>query len=117
MTLSGKRAGRGEVVADPAPYTSVRSAFLLPGFHDDADIAECALDERLEQLQRQFAAASRAASRARIEVELLEARDDIHPHILAQAKRQRVAAETRSEQLLKAIDALEDRLETRGGYD
>jgi len=117
MTLSGQYAGRGEVVADPAPYTSTRSAFLLPGLHEDADIAECALDERLEQLQRQFAAASRAASRARCEVELLEVRDDIHPHILAQAKRQRVAAETRSEQLLKAIDALEDRLETREGYD
>ena len=47
----------------------------------------------------------------------LEARDDIHPHILAQARRQRAAAETRSEQLLRAIDALEDRLERREEFD
>jgi hypothetical protein len=62
-------------------------------------------------LQRLYAAASRAASRSKFEADLLEKRDDIHPHILAQAKRQRVAAETRSAQLLRAIDALEDRLE------
>lgn len=104
-------------MTDPAPYTYARSASLLPGLHEASDIAECALDERLEQLQRMFAAASRAASRARFELELLEVRDDIHPHILAQARRQRAAAETRSEQLNKAIDVLEDRLERREEYE
>jgi ribosome-associated translation inhibitor RaiA len=104
-------------VSDPASNMDARFAFLLPGFHDAADIAECALDERLEQLQRQFAAASRAASRARFELESLEVRDDIHPHILAQARRQRAAAETRSEQLIMAIDALEDRLQRREEYE
>ena len=58
-----------------------------------------------------YAAASRAASRARFELELLEKRDDINPNILEQARRQRAAAETRSQQLLRVIDALEDRLE------
>ena len=80
-------------------------------FHDDVDVAECALDEQLEQLQRHYAAASRAASRARFEIELLEKRDDIPAHILEQARRQRAAAETRCARLLRAIDALEDRLE------
>ena len=79
-------------------------------FGDAADVAECALDEQLEQLQRQYAAACRAASRAKFEVELLEKRDDINAHILEQARRQRSAAETRSFQLQKAIDALEERL-------
>jgi len=32
-------------------------------------------------------------------------------HMLAQAQRQRAAAETRSAQLLRAIDALEERIE------
>ncbi len=104
-------------MTDPARSTYASSAFLPPGFQEAADIAECALDERLEQLQRQFAAATRAASRARFELELLEVRDDIHPHILAQAQRQRAAAETRSEQLLNAIDALEDRLDLREEYE
>jgi len=74
-------------------------------------VAECALDEQLEQVQRRFAAATRAAARARFELELLEQRDDINPNILEQARRQRAAAETRSIQLLRAMDALEDRLE------
>jgi hypothetical protein len=47
-------------------------------FQHDFDVAECALDDHLEQLQRQYASAVRAASRAR---------------------------------LIRAIDALEDRLE------
>lgn len=90
-----------------------RSVFLPGGYGDFTDVAECALDEQLEMLQRQYAAASRAAARVKFEVEMLEARDDIHAHILEQAKRQRAAAETRSAQLLMAIDALEDRLDRR----
>jgi hypothetical protein len=80
-------------------------------FHEVMDVADCALDERLEQLQRQYAAATRAASRATFELELLEKRDDIHPHILAQARQQRNAADTRCLRIMRAIDALEDRLE------
>jgi len=80
-------------------------------FQDDVDVAECALDEQLEQLQRHYATASRAASRARFEIELLEKRDDVPAHLLAQVKRQRAAAETRCARLLTAIEALEDRLE------
>lgn len=88
-----------------------RAAFVPAEFLHDVDVAECALDEQLEQLHRQYAAASRAASRARFELELLEARDDIHAHVLAQARRQRAAAETRCARLVRAIDALEERLE------
>ena len=80
-------------------------------FQDDTDVAECALDEQLEQLQRHYATASRAASRARFEIELLEKRDDIPEGLLAHAKRQRAAAETRCTRLLTAIEALEERLE------
>ena len=80
-------------------------------FQDDVDIAECALDEQLEQMQRHYAAASRAASRARFEVELMEKRDDIPGYIINQARRQRAAAETRCTRLLSAIEGLEDRLE------
>jgi hypothetical protein len=92
-------------------FADVRGAFLSVEFNDVADVAECALDEQLEQLQRHYAAASRAAAKAHIEVERLEARDDISPHVLALAQRQRAAAQTRSTRLLTAIDALEDRLE------
>lgn len=92
-------------------FAASRAGHAFPEFHDVTDVADCALDEQLEQLQRLYAAASRAASRAKFELELLAKRDDIHPNILAQAKRQRAAAETRSAQLLRAIDALEDRLE------
>ena len=88
--------------------------FTTAGFQDDIDVAECALDEQLEQLHRQYAAASRAASRARFELELLEARDDIHANVLAQARRQRAAADTRCTRLMSAIDALEARLERVG---
>ena len=80
-------------------------------FQDDVDVAECALDEQLEQLQRHYATATRAASRARFEIELLEKRDDIPEHVLAHARRQRAAAETRCTRLLTAIEALEERLE------
>ena len=92
---------------NPAP------TFVTREFHEIIDVAECALDEHLELLQRQYAAASRAASRARIEVEQLEQRDDIHANVIAQARRQRAAAETRSQQLMRAIDALEDRRDCR----
>ena len=78
------------------------------------DVAECALDEQLESLQRCHAAAVRAAARARCDVELLESRDDIHPNILTQAQRQRAAAERRSAELQRALDTLEDRLERKG---
>ena len=94
-----------------ASLTDSTSSFIPAEFQELVDVAECALDEQLELLQRRYAAASRAASRSRFEFELLEQRDDIHPHILEQARRQRVAAESRSLQLLRAIDALEDRLE------
>jgi hypothetical protein len=94
-----------------ASYLDTRSTYVPAEFQYDFDVAECALDEQLEQLQRQHATAVRAASRARFELELLEGRDDIHPHVISQAKRQRVAAETRSERLTRAIDALEERLE------
>ena len=99
---------------NPSSYLDSRAAFIPPEFHEIVDVAEYALDEQLEQMQRRYAAASRAASRARFEVELLEKRDDIHPNILEQARRQRAAAETRSQQLLRAIDALEDRLDYPG---
>jgi len=100
-------------VRDSISFTNARWTFMPGGFGDLTDVAECALDEQLEQLQRKYAAASRAAARAKFEVELLEQRDDIHAHILDQAKRQRAAAETRSGQLLQVIDALEDRLENK----
>jgi len=87
------------------------SGFVPTQFQDDVDVAECALDEQLEQMHRQYAAASRAASRARFEVELLEKRDDVPEYLIAQARRQRAAAETRCTRLLTAIEALEDRLE------
>ena len=91
------------------------SSFIPPAFHEElVDVADCALDEQLESLQRCFAAAARAASKARYDVELLESRDDIHPHILAQAQRQRGAAERRSQELMRAIDALEDRMKEKG---
>ena len=80
-------------------------------FQDDVDVAGCALDEQLEQLQRHYAAASRAVSRSRFEIDLLETRDDAPAHLLANARRQRAAAETRCTRLLTAIEALEDRLE------
>lgn len=88
-----------------------RGGFVPVEFLDDTDVAECALDEQLEQLQRHYAAASRAASRARFELELLERRDDIPENVIAQARRQRTAAETRCARLVRAIDALEARLE------
>jgi septal ring factor EnvC (AmiA/AmiB activator) len=94
-----------------ASYLDSRASYLPLEFQYDFDVAECALDEQLEQLQRQAAAATRASVNARFELELLEKRADIHPHVIAQAKRQRAAAETRCERLTRAIDALEERLE------
>jgi septal ring factor EnvC (AmiA/AmiB activator) len=87
------------------------SSFAPTQFQEDIDVADCALDEQLEQWQRHYAAAARAASRARFEIDLLEKRDDIPEHLINQAKRQRAAAETRCARLLSAIEALEDRLE------
>jgi hypothetical protein len=86
-------------------------SFVPTQFQDDIDVAGCALDEQLEQMQRHYASASRVASRARIEIETLEKRDDIPEFMIDQARRQRAAAETRCERLLTAIEALEDRLE------
>jgi hypothetical protein len=94
-----------------ASYLDTRTTYVPAEFQHDFDVAECALDEQLEQLQRHYATAIRAASRARFELELLERRTDIHPHVIAQARRQRAAAEIRGERLMRAIDALEERLE------
>jgi hypothetical protein len=93
---------------NPSAYTP---AYVLSEFQETVDVASCALDEQLEQLHRRYAAASRAASKSRFELELLESRDDVHAHVISQAKRQKVAAETRAAQLLRQIDALEDRME------
>jgi hypothetical protein len=82
-------------------------------FQDDVDVAECALDEQLEQLQRQYATACRAAARARAEIEVFERRDDIPVHMINQAKRQHAAAETRCVRLLIALECLECRLENQ----
>jgi len=95
-----------------ASYLESRATYVPAEFQHDFDVAECALDEQLEQLQRQYASASRAAARARFELELLEKRGDVHAHVIAQAKRQRSAADTRCARLLRAIDALEERLES-----
>jgi hypothetical protein len=94
-----------------ASYLDSRATYVPAEFQHDFDVAECALDEQLEQLQRQYASASRAAARARFELELLEKRDDINPNVLVQARRHRSAADTRCARLLRAIDALEERLE------
>ena len=94
-----------------ASYLDSTASYVPAEFQHDFDVAECALDEQLEHLQRQYATAIRAASRARFEVDLLEKRLDIHPHVIAQAKRQRAAADTRCQRLIRAIDALEERLE------
>jgi hypothetical protein len=114
---SAMRTRQGEIVREPNSFTDTQTGFIPAEFREIVDVAECALDEHLELLQRQCAAATRAASRARFEVELLEQRDDIHPHVLSQAQRQRSAAEIRSQQLLRAMDALEDRLELRSEED
>lgn len=92
-------------------FADSRGAFVPTEFQDLTDVAQCALDDQLEQLQRQYAASNRAAARSRFELEVLERRDDIPEHIVAHARRQRAAAETRSARLLSAIDALEGRVE------
>jgi hypothetical protein len=88
-----------------------RHAYVPTEFHEVTDIAECALDDQLEQLQRQYASASRAVSSTRLELELLENRGDASVAQLAYARQQQAAAETRSFRLLNALEALEDRLE------
>ena len=92
-------------------YLDSRATYVPAEFQHDFDVAECALDEQLEQLQRQYASAVRAAASASFELELLEKRTDIPAHLVAHARRQRSAAEIRSERLMRAIDALEERLE------
>jgi hypothetical protein len=92
-------------------YLDSRATYVPAEFQHDFDVAECALDEQLEHLQRQYASAIRAATRARFELEMLERAGDVQYHLVAQAKRQRAAAETRSARLMRAIDALEERLE------
>jgi len=87
------------------------SAYLPTQFQEDIDVAACALDEQLEQLQRHYAAACRASARARIEIELLEKRDDIPEHLLNHARRQHAAADNRCARLLCTIEGLEERLE------
>jgi len=91
---------------------SLTSAVYVPTHFDEViDTAGCAVDDQLERLQRQFAAASRAADNARIELELLEMRDDIPVNVLTQARRQQAAAQTRNARLRRAIIALESRTE------
>jgi chromosome segregation ATPase len=104
-------AGTGAVVRNSSVSQGYTPEFVSSQFQDDVDVAECALDEQLEQLQRQYATANRVASRVRFEGELLEKRDDVPAHLIDQAKRQHAAAETRCARLLSAIEALEDRLE------
>ena len=106
------RGKRREIVRNTTVSHGYASRGYAPTqFQDDVDVAECALDEQLEQLQRHYAAACRAVSRSRFEIELLEKRDDIPAYLLEHAIRQRAAAETRCGRLLSAIEALEDRLE------
>jgi hypothetical protein len=92
-------------------YSEKQVATFAAALAGVADTAECALDEQLELLQRQYAAASRSAERARFECQLLAKSDDITPELLRNADKQRTAAERRCERLLKAIETLEDRLE------
>ena len=92
-------------------FADSRGAFVPTEFQEMVDVAGCALDEQLEQLHRRYAAASRAAAKARFDMEMLEGQDDAPAHTLAQARRQRAAAETRSTDLLRVIDALEERME------
>lgn len=92
-------------------YADSRGAFVPTEFQEMVDVADCALDEQLEQLHRRYATASRAASKAKFEMDLLAGRDDVPANLIAQAGRRCAAAETRSASLLRAIDALEDRME------
>ncbi len=94
-----------------ASYLDSAAGYVPVEFQHDFDVADCALDEQLERLQRQYASASRDASRTRFELEILEKRGDAAADLLAHLKRQKGAAETRCARLLRAIDALEERLE------
>jgi hypothetical protein len=97
--------------ANPVIGGYTPGSFVPTQFEEDVDVAECALDEQLEQLRRHYAAAERAAARARGEIEVFEKRDDIPEHMIEQAKRQCAAAVTRCARLQIAIEGLEDRLE------
>jgi hypothetical protein len=94
-----------------AQNTITNAVYVPTQFDEVIDTAGCAVDEQLERLQRQYAAASRAAARARIELELLESRDGVPENVLTQARRQHAAAVTCSARLQRAIDALESRAE------
>ncbi len=85
------------------------SGYVPTRFDEIIDTASCAIDDQLEQLQRQYAAATRAAVHASIELDLLEMRDDIPANVLTQARRQQAAADTRCLRLQRAISALENR--------
>ena len=93
--------------------TYASSGYVPTQFEEIIDTAPCAVDDQLEQLQRQYAAATRAAVHASIELELLEMRDDIPANVLTQARRQQAAADTRCLRLRRAIGALESRSDNR----
>jgi hypothetical protein len=92
-----------------ASATIAYNGFVLTQFDEITDTASCAVDDQLEQLQRQYAAATRAAVHASIELDLLEMRDDIPANVLTQARRQQAAADTRCLRLQRAISALTSR--------
>jgi hypothetical protein len=94
-----------------ASATIAFNGYVSTQFDEIIDTAGCAVDDQLEQLQRQYAAATRAAVKANIELELLELRDDIPANVLTQARRQQAAADTRCLRLRRAMGALESRVE------
>ena len=47
---------------DPASSATPGAGFIPPEFQEMVDLAECALDEQMEQLQRRYASATRAAA-------------------------------------------------------
>jgi hypothetical protein len=100
---------RDTSISSSLPYRS----YGPTQFQDDVDVAECALDDELERMQREYATACRAAARARVEIEMFERRDDPPAHMVNQAKRQHAAAETRCARLLVALECLECRLENQ----
>ena len=47
------------IVSSTSVQLHQRGGFIPAEFFDDIDVAQCALDDQLEQLHRQYAAASR----------------------------------------------------------